>query len=236
MAKVGCRLRWVAIRAWRRCVSLRGCGRRRRWPAAIRSRADSQNTISNKPDVFDYVRSVDLTPRAPETAQVGVAGGGRAPRAESPTTATPPRGAGCRTGDDGRRRLRAEFRQRSGDHGRQGDPRRHSGRRLHHRPAGAGHRQPLLRSAGAERRSAVRAGKRAAPEQCRHGARTRAAIACCRCRKRWDPDASTPAVRSRDSASASYRCATSTCRPRSSCSTISPPSPGWCAAMPRATS
>ena len=45
--------------------------------------SSNQNTISNKPDVFDYVRSVDLTPRTPETGQVGIAGGGRAPRASS---------------------------------------------------------------------------------------------------------------------------------------------------------
>jgi general secretion pathway protein D len=45
--------------------------------------SNGQNTSSNKPDVFDYVRSVDLAPRTPETAQVGVASGGRAPRAAS---------------------------------------------------------------------------------------------------------------------------------------------------------
>jgi general secretion pathway protein D len=33
--------------------------------------------------VFDHVRSMDLTPRAPEPAQVGTAFGGRAPRAET---------------------------------------------------------------------------------------------------------------------------------------------------------
>jgi general secretion pathway protein D len=51
--------------------------------------SNGQNTSSNKPDVFDYVRSVDLTPRTPGTAQVGVAAGGRAPRAESYYGSTP---------------------------------------------------------------------------------------------------------------------------------------------------
>ena len=64
---------------------------------------NGQNTSSNKPDVFDYVRSVDLTPRVPETAQVGVANGGRAPRAES-YYGEPPRVQGAApatTGGDG---------------------------------------------------------------------------------------------------------------------------------------
>ena len=39
--------------------------------------------ISNRADVFDYVRSVDLAPRTPELEEVGIARGGRAPRAES---------------------------------------------------------------------------------------------------------------------------------------------------------
>ena len=67
------------------------------------SNSNGQNTSSNKPDVFDYVRSVDLTPRVPETAQVGVANGGRAPRAES-YYGEPPRVQGAApatTGGDG---------------------------------------------------------------------------------------------------------------------------------------
>jgi general secretion pathway protein D len=39
--------------------------------------------ISNRADVFDYVRSVDLAPRTPESEEVGIARGGKAPRAES---------------------------------------------------------------------------------------------------------------------------------------------------------
>jgi general secretion pathway protein D len=50
--------------------------------AALGACSNGQNT-TNRPDVFDYVRSVDLTPRVPESAQVGLAAGGRAPRPET---------------------------------------------------------------------------------------------------------------------------------------------------------
>jgi general secretion pathway protein D len=44
--------------------------------------SNGQNS-NNRPDVFDHVRSIDLTQREPQTAEVGRAAGGRAPRAES---------------------------------------------------------------------------------------------------------------------------------------------------------
>jgi general secretion pathway protein D len=50
--------------------------------AAVGACSNGQD-LSNRANVFDYVRSVDLTPRTPQSAEVGVAGGGRAPRAES---------------------------------------------------------------------------------------------------------------------------------------------------------
>ena len=81
MAKVGCRLCWVA--SVRGGVAFFCLGAIVAALAGCDTYSSNQNTISNKPDVFDYVRSVDLTPRTPETAQVGVAGGGRAPRASS---------------------------------------------------------------------------------------------------------------------------------------------------------
>ena len=83
-------------------------------------------------------------------------------------------GGGRRSaGRRGRRRLYAQFRQQPGVQCRQGRPRRHSGRSLHHRFARTRHDNPLLGASDRQEGHAVRARRRIAGEQPSHGARRR---------------------------------------------------------------
>ena len=177
--------------------------------------------------------SIDLLPRYPQPTGHRPSAGRAAAQAAAiylSDGAAARRRAGRSAAQRPRRRgLRPQFRERAGHDGRQGHPRRHTRRRLHDRSARAGHRDARLGASGAKGRRAVRAGKCAAHERRRAGARRGSgyrllpAAGSGRLRPRRPPRHRTEAGLRHHRRAAAIRIGDDA---SSSCSTISPSKPG----------